>query len=788
MMNNLLAIFLTAFLCCFTTISNAQLNLELLGQLDYQSLHNSDLSDIWGYVDEDGNEYAIVGVNDGGTSIVDVTDPANPVEVFFSAGPSTIWRDMKTWGDYAYITNESSGGLKIIDMSGLPEDTDLPVSFYDTGGWGSAHNLFIDEFGYCYIVGANRGNGGVIFLDLNDDPMNPVEVGEYDQFYVHDVVVKDNLMYLSHINNGFFQILDVTDKTSPQILGSQETSNTFTHNAWFSDDLNYLYTTDEVENAFIDAYDISDPGDIQFLDNIQSNPGTNTIVHNTHFIDDYLVTSYYRDGVTIHDVSCPDIMVEVGNYDTSPDFAGGGFNGCWGVYPWLPSGNIIASDIEEGLHILKPFYQRASFLAGTVIDASNSNPISGAEVQVVSTTTMDFTALNGEFGVGLVGAGTYDILVSKPGYMDETVTGIELTSGVKVVIEVELQPLTSFSFNGSTLDAFSNESISEIQVLIENDDFTLEGTSDGNGNFTFGAMFPGVYNIYAGQWGYITTCLEGVLIDELNNTVELTLEPGIYDDFTFDFNWENTATAPTGIWERDEPYGTTSFGNQSNPEFDVDGDCYDRCYVTGNANVDNGGTDDVDDGIVTLFSPVFDGTQFTSPVMQFYRWFANYDNTVADDNLVLMIDNGSITENLAIYNSQDNPSTWVLEEFILSDFIELSSTMRLIVETEDNFDNGSIVEAGIDLFSVVEGNVGLLESERLNFSIFPNPTQGLIQIQNPNRDAWNIRILDSKGALVSASKMNSSQLNLELDLEIGMYFVQFVNAQGYSQTEKLIVE
>ena len=195
-----------AFLCasfCF----QAQNNLELLSNLDYQSLHGSDLSDIWGYVDEEGNEYAIVGVNNGGVSIVDVTDAENPFEVFFSPGPSTIWRDMKTWGDYAYITNESSGGLKIIDMSGLPDDTNLPVVQYDLGNWQSAHNLYIDEFGYCYIAGANRGNGGVIFLDLNIDPMNPVEVGEYDQFYVHDVVTKNNLMYLSHISDGFFSNL-----------------------------------------------------------------------------------------------------------------------------------------------------------------------------------------------------------------------------------------------------------------------------------------------------------------------------------------------------------------------------------------------------------------------------------------------------------------------------------------------------------------------------------------------------------------------------------------------------
>ena len=34
----------------------------------------SDLNDIWGWVDSAGNEYAIVGTNDG-TSIFDLSDP-----------------------------------------------------------------------------------------------------------------------------------------------------------------------------------------------------------------------------------------------------------------------------------------------------------------------------------------------------------------------------------------------------------------------------------------------------------------------------------------------------------------------------------------------------------------------------------------------------------------------------------------------------------------------------------------------------------------------------------------
>ncbi len=331
-------------------------NLDQVGYLDLCSDHSTQASDIWGWVDSEGNEYAIVGLNNG-TSIVDVTDPANPVEVFFEPGTSSIWRDIKTYGCHAYVTTEAREGLLIIDLSTLPNDTNLKTTYWTppgtiNGDKLSAHNIFIDEFGTCYLFGANKGNKGALMLDLSN-PEQPVEIGKADAWYAHDGVAKNNILYLGNVYAGHLSIFDVSDKSTPVLLGVKTTPNSFSHNVWFSDDQNYLYNTDEVSGAYIVEYDISDPSDIKETDRIRTTLADNVIPHNTHFINDYLVTSYYRDGVIIHDVSNKGNMVEVARYDTSPSFSGNGFNGCWGVYPFLPSGNIIASDIENGLHVLK---------------------------------------------------------------------------------------------------------------------------------------------------------------------------------------------------------------------------------------------------------------------------------------------------------------------------------------------------------------------------------------------------------------------------------------------------
>jgi len=111
-MKQLILLFLIIPLYFF---SLGQTNMDMLGQLTY----SDQLSDVWGYVDEEDNEYALVGTYSG-LSIVDVTDPENPNEVFFGSGPNSIWRDIKTWGDYAYVSNESSGGVYIVDLTPLP--------------------------------------------------------------------------------------------------------------------------------------------------------------------------------------------------------------------------------------------------------------------------------------------------------------------------------------------------------------------------------------------------------------------------------------------------------------------------------------------------------------------------------------------------------------------------------------------------------------------------------------------------------------------------------------------
>jgi choice-of-anchor B domain-containing protein len=418
----------------FFSVSFAQLNVSELGRFTY----TVPSSDIWGYADENGNEYALVGVLNG-FSVVDVTDPANLSEVFFEQGVPSIWRDVKTWDNHAYVSTEGGNGILIVDLNPLP-GTITSTSLY-TGSqypFTTVHNIYIDEFGRLYIFGANNGSGGAIICDLTADPMNPVELGQFDAEYFHDGMARGDTLWGAAIYAGLLMAIDVSDPANPTIMGTASTPNQFAHNAWVSDDGTHVFTTDEVSGAFVAAYNVTELDDIYETDRVQSSPGSLVIPHNVHVYNDYLVTSYYTDGVTIHDANRPHNLVEVGNYDTSPNFEGGGFDGCWGVYPYLPSGNIIASDIQEGLYVLEPDYKRACYVEGMVTDSATGFALGNVTIRLLGTDNSAESNLDGSYAFGTVTSGTYDVEFSHPEYPSLIIEGVELENGVLTELNVEM--------------------------------------------------------------------------------------------------------------------------------------------------------------------------------------------------------------------------------------------------------------------------------------------------------------------------------------------------------------
>lgn len=709
---------LFCFLLLFLTIPTfAQFNVTLQSQFSY----NEDTNDIWGYAAPDGKEYALVGLRNG-VSIVDVTDPANPIEKAYVPGASTTWRDLKTWETYAYVTNEQSGGLLVINLENIDAGLTTDDWYYwaptlPGGELATCHNIFIDEFGYAYLAGCRNtdaeriNNGGMLYIDLFTDPWLPSFVNFGPPTYSHDVYVRDNIMYSSEVYEGWFSIYNVSDKINTQLLGTQETTAGVTHNAWPSDDSNYLYTTDETSNAPVGSYDVSDPTDIQLLDDFRplTTLGDGVIPHNVHVYQDWLIISYYTDGCIIVDGSNPSNLIEVGNFDTYFP-ATADFFGAWGAYPFLPSGNILVSDIGNGLFVLAPNYVNACWLEGNVTDVVTGAPLNNVLVEIdatqLNTENSDF---DGDYKTGIATSGSYQVTYSLDGYIPQTVT-VVLVNGEIIIQDIQLQPAVPVNVSGQVISSQTGAPIPNADVVIQNLGISVYTTADVNGNFTLPDILSGVYNIYAGSWGYKNAGIDQTLTISDVNGIIIELETGYADDFLFDFGWSVSGDADAGIWELGEPEGTSTGGfggggEIANTEFDIDSDIGDRCFVTGNGG-GNAGNDDVDDGTTTLTSPVMDLSTYNEPIVKYYTWFFNGGGQNGDpnDEFVIRINNG-ITE-VTIETISISNSIWnVPSEINLVDFISITSNMTIIFETADQPNTGHIVEAAVDGFEVIEGNL-----------------------------------------------------------------------------------
>ena len=749
-----------------------QLNVDSLSHVNYQQLHDANLNDVWGYVDEMGNEYALVGTSKG-TSIVNVTDPTNPVEVFWLPGSTSIWRDPSSHGDYAYVTTEAEDGLLIIDLSLLPQATNLTTTLYTgpaNNPWQSAHTCFVDENGYAYVFGANRGNGGVIILDVFTNPMAPIEVGVFDNWYCHDGYVRNDTMYLSNIYDGFFSLVDVSDKANPVLLGTKTTPSSFTHNSWPSDNGQYVFTTDEISGAYIAAYDISDPTNILEVDRIQNSPGSGIIPHNTHVMGDYLITSYYSDGVVIHDITYPYNIIKVAEYDT---YEGQtiSYDGCWGVYPFLPSGTILAADITNGLFVLGPTYQQAAYLEGIVRDQQSNLPLNDVFVKIVGDDQSDLTNSSGFYATGIFSPGIYNVTYEKVGYFPKT-ESVTLIQGQIVIQNTELIPIPPYNLDIKVYELGTTIPISGAQIKLIHPLLVHEGITNGIGEESLTLYYQdgAFYNIQVGKWGFVTSCFD-MQLDSSTGSIIVYLEKGYYDDFEFDFSWTIIGNATTGLWERGIPNPT----NNTMIGTDAPYDCGSIGFVTGNAANLNSDFDDVDEGYTTLISPQMDLTSLSNPHINFARSFFCYHGPGQfDDTLKVFISNGSTSVLLdQIGGPQGNEMSYAFQSIPINGLLTINNTMQISVTISDENPNINITEAAFDHFWVSNYiTTDISENTKEKFSLYPNPSNEKITIENAEIDSY-VHIRDLNGKVQKTIQVSANKMEIDLQsLSAGIYIIQ----------------
>jgi choice-of-anchor B domain-containing protein len=775
--------YIILFFVAFVSNSFAQLNIEKIGHLAY----DRGLNDIWGYAAPDGTEYALVGTVEG-TSIVSLADPSDPVEIQFIPGITSTWRDLKTYEDYAYVGTEADEGLLIIDLSTLPDTCAYKYELFvqepgDT--LTSSHNIFIDEFGSLYFAGGNLSKGGVIMYDLTDDPWNPSFIANCTDVYSHDVYVRDKIVYSSEIFEGIFSVYNIVDPQDVKLLGSAETPFLFTHNTWLSDDSKTLFTTDEKGDAPVAAFDVSDFSNIIELDKyIQSaTAGQGAIPHNTHVLNDYQVVSHYGLGVIILDSNRPSNNVEVGSYDTTEEANAGG-DGVWGAYPFLPSGNLIISDRQQGLFVLRPEYNRASYLEGIVRDASTGSSIFFAQVSVDELELEENTSPVGRFKTGkyIPEAQTVEVVVSKEGYISQALQ-VELVPGelVELEVDLELDP-DNFFATFQIIDTETEDLIeaSSMKLSIDNNGELIELDQIDIEGGVLEVMLPttGFYSVTIGGWGYETILVENFFISESENNHTIRLSASYEDPFALDLGWQSLGIGASG---KGYSLGVPELIFSGN-SMDVEGDIGEQAYTTSLS-----GLIDENSGY-SIISPDIRFSRFENPVIEFSYLYYN-----SGEDLLEFILNDDGEEMLVAAIDTEPASEGVQEwrKFSLP-VVDFTGTSRMRVKIRHRNGEGNTSEVSIDDFRVIEGETVSTKDKDVDeayVKIYPNPVLDVLylEIQETGDDLY-VKIVDRLGRTryTEHKTLDQAKEIYVVNLEAGIYFLEIISANSKQHISKFV--
>lgn len=330
-------------------------------------------NDITGWHDSTSNrEYAIAGTGDS-IYFFDITNPnqITLVDVEDGKARGAINRDYETFDHFVYcVADQGLAALQIFDLQYLP-DSVHKIFESDTLGMNT-HSMHIEPASKRLYMCSNKFGRPATFSSAMDilsleNPQKPKFLARLDVpkningqpvfNNVHEVITRNDTAYCSAEYQGLF-IYDLTNLSQQKLLGviTNYAQAGYNHTSWLDKTGRYIVVNDEVPTGLAaKIFDITDFHNPKLVSLFNSHPKATP--HNCFWVNSYIYQSSYQDGVYIWDASDPIHPKVAAFYDTYPQndtVFNSTYEGCWGVYPFLPSGNIIASDRANGIFVLRP--------------------------------------------------------------------------------------------------------------------------------------------------------------------------------------------------------------------------------------------------------------------------------------------------------------------------------------------------------------------------------------------------------------------------------------------------
>jgi uncharacterized protein (TIGR03437 family) len=329
------------------TTVRAQVTLKLLGRLDPFDGERR-YGDVWG----EGQYAYLASYNGNGVMIIDISDLANPkLAGYYNPAEGGRFQDVVVINGIGYFGSESRGGLHIVDVRNPASPVLLSQINTEQNGHPNVHELSVAD-GALYE--ADSRTNRVKVFDVRN-PASPVFVRDIDTSdpRVHAAVVVNGRLFTSGLG-GKTDIYDVRRVLTeqPALLGTFE-SGSGSHSSWASNDGRILAVARETPNGDVRLFDISNPSSATLISTISAQSlGIDAFSpHNPYIVGNLLFVSWYQAGLVVLDITNPSQPRFTGSYDTTSS-TDTGFNGCWGVYPFLGFDRALVSDLDGGLFIV----------------------------------------------------------------------------------------------------------------------------------------------------------------------------------------------------------------------------------------------------------------------------------------------------------------------------------------------------------------------------------------------------------------------------------------------------
>jgi hypothetical protein len=341
-------------------------------------------------------DYAFVADSGSGLSIIDISDPANPV---LTGNCSTTGRHMSIAvdSDYAYIA--AKWDLQIFDIS----DYTVPTLVGSISTPESAVDVFVDgDYAYVSNDGSEYTNS-LCVIDISDKA-NPFIMSSCWTFEIGPIYASGDFIYMAARYRGL-KIFDVSDKYNPFIIREVTIPNSISTDVFLLDDYAFIASW----NTGMRIVDITNPYGAYYAGGFEL-PGSTRMIFAS---GDYAYITMPDYGVAVLDVKSR----------ITPHFAG--------IYHSPLGGNgICARDsmiyVSGGDFYVLKFNPGYGAVSSIVYDADTQAPIESVTVRALPSGIHAITGIDGECVIDSLYNLAYNMAFSHPLYFDTTVNDVQI--------------------------------------------------------------------------------------------------------------------------------------------------------------------------------------------------------------------------------------------------------------------------------------------------------------------------------------------------------------------------